>query len=316
MKKTTDADNDEACKTLTIIGLGVAGQDCLNSVLADKNNVFSYINIIEPNKDVCIDIEKQLNDNEKIEIAFYPELEKCRSNLGVTFVSVLPTKMQHIIEKTITQPIDALVIEKPGPLPSLRKDDQVYQDLKNFGDKLFICHQRQYAEHFLWVRNQLKEGKIGAADHGVLTLGRWDYLTAGTHWMAFCHSLFGAPVDTIGEVRYSGNTSEKYKYDVEDEAFFTIKHSGGVTVQWRIGPEYGNRSDLRILAEHGCIDVKYDKYKLARQYDLSGEEIVCNDYGNPRYKILEEIARGHKPAIGCRLEDLDLYLQLFSSIRK
>jgi len=300
-------------RKLTIIGYGTAGQDCLDAVLAEEKSVFTQVDIIEPNHEMLGGVDRKL-EHKGVKCSFFSHVKACDSDFDVIFLSVPPSQMRSVINNILESSFSSFVIEKPGPLPILDRTEGIYKRILNLEDQVFICHQRQYAEHFLWVHEQIKKEAIGAVDNAVLTLGKWDYLTAGTHWMALCHFLFGTPSEAIGVSRYVGNLSKKYGYEIENEAIFTTRHDAGVTVQWRLGPTYGHRSDLRILGDNGYIDIKHKNGDLVRQCSLSGHK-VYNNYGNPRYKLLEAAAQGKKPAVGCRFQDLDLYLRLFLALK-
>lgn len=296
---------------LTIIGLGVAGIDCFESIRDSSELIFQEINLVEkvPQK---LDLVSINGMHLRAKVNKFQSLEQITGNLGVVVLAVSPYEMPFLITQLSSREYDSLVIEKPGPLPF---NERIYSNIMSMNNSVFACHQRQYSDHFRWANEQIMQGRLGDIEIASVTLGKWDFLTAGTHWMALCHLLFGQPMLLEGVVNYQEALESKYGYPKENSASFFSMHNSGVYVHWRIGENYGQRSDLRIMGTLSHMDIKYHPDKLVVLYNLESS-YSTNAYGNPRLELLKAAKMKESPQIGCRLEDMMHYVQLYLGLSK
>ena len=161
-------------------------------------------------------IKKNIDDftNEFYGIKGYQDYKEMLQAEHPDIVSIcaFPRYREEMVNEAINARVKAIWIEKPFA-PELGTARRMMEKAKQGNVRLFLNHQRRYGKPFEWLRDAVKEKRIGE-------LASFDVQTADANIMDFGSHLIDAALFCIGERRpvnvYSGIdvTSINKKHDL------------------------------------------------------------------------------------------------------
>ncbi len=164
-------------------------------------------------------------------------------------ICAFPRDREEMVLASLAAGAKGIWAEKPFAL-SLGSSQRMMEVAEKKGARLFVNHQRRYGRPFQWMREAIKEKKIGE-------LTGIDIVQPGTNLLDFGPHLIDAALYFLGERRAeevlaSVDISEISEYQgvpVEKHSFATVHLSDGVRLTIETGA--GTRSKLPIIRAQG-----------------------------------------------------------------
>lgn len=294
-------------ENIIIVGFGNSGREFFEELVGNDERITATITIVERAEKIAV-IEAELGSHHRV--LSFTQLTKVDAHDAVVVVAVPPQVMGDVLVRLRDLETRSIIIEKPGPIP-FESSQPIFTEFARRGVRLYVSHQRQYADHFQAVVEAIKSGAIGTPEIGIVRLEKWDFLTAGTHWMALCHACFGAPKEAYGHLTYCGDRS-KYGYFIEREGAFFVRHANGTSVFWSLGGP-NEKSYFRMLGSNGHIDLKVHKVPLGSIHSATTARDLYS-YGPARARLCLAAYDGEQPRVGCGIGDLSSYISLFEEL--
>lgn len=147
-----------------------------------------------------------------------------------------PTLHRDMTVAALRAGVRIVLCEKPMGV-SIPDVDAMMAAAEETGGRLFINHQRRFAEPYDSLRRLIREGALGEIQHMEGWVGRgWDLMSWGTHWVDMLRYFAGdAPTEwVLAAAPESGQI--RYGHRIEDQMLLQVQFQQGPLALIQCGP--------------------------------------------------------------------------------
>jgi predicted dehydrogenase len=233
---------------------------------------------------------------------------------------------REIFEKCVAAGVRAIWCEKPLVL-SMDDGLAMMELSERHNVKVVVNHYRRYLHLFTEARRLLSEKAIGTPILMSSSLGGWDQMEWGTHWLDMMRFWAGdQPVKWVmGQVRCSGEKSG-YGHLMEEHSINYFSFEDGTRGVLDGGLVFPGNSALRVEGTDGSLEATWDGRLLLANADGRSEipvksnvHVPTTDLEKPHVLLLadwlEWMNGGAEPQVSMRnaLLSSELYLACYES---
>jgi UDP-N-acetylglucosamine 3-dehydrogenase len=187
----------------------------------------------------------------------FADAEQMLDSLKPNLVSICTPNPTHAPLATMAAKKGAkgIVCEKPMAM-TLPEADAMIEACEKAGTRLIVSHQRRLEQSFMVAKALLDSGAIGKLLRMEASIGDWDLMSWGTHWLdIFRFYNDDQPTDWVfGQVQVS-EPKRAFGHDVERSGFAKLKYTNGVEAVYQ-GGDVARGMSNRLFGTEGVIEVE------------------------------------------------------------
>jgi len=211
------------------------------------------------------------------------DLARLLSDVKPEIVSICTYAGSHraILEQCIAAGVRGIWCEKP--LTLTLDDGRAMVDLADRANvKVVVNHYRRYLHLFAEAKRRIDQGAIGKPVLFSSSIGGWDQMEWGTHWLDLMRFWANdQPVTWVsGQVRCSGK-KQGYGHLMEEHSINYFSFEDGTRGMLDGGAAFNGSSAIRAAGTDGILDAMWDGRLILVNADGRQEIVVHSDIHEP-----------------------------------